>query len=218
MGNHILKIGNLKKTIRYLRKNGLKHAFYAAKERIEEEKTTEYAYREPKEEELLRQRTEWKRFPYRFSIVVPAYETKEAYLRQLIDSVRRQSYERWELIIADAGAGNRVEEVVSEYQEKKGERRLRYIRLLENGGISENTNAGIEAAKGDYIGLLDHDDSLAPDALYEMAAAIDRAEQNKIKPVFLYSDEDKFDDNRCYKSPNFKDKFNFDLILSVNSL
>jgi len=216
MGNHILKIGNLKKTIRYLRKNGLKHAFYAAKERIEEEKTTEYAYREPKEEELLRQRTEWKRFPYRFSIVVPAYETKEAYLRQLIDSVRRQSYERWELIIADAGAGNRVEEVVSEYQEKKGERRLRYIRLLENGGISENTNAGIEAAKGDYIGLLDHDDSLAPDALYEMAAAIDRAEQNKIKPVFLYSDEDKFDDNRCYKSPNFKDKFNFDLILSNN--
>lgn len=216
MGNRILKIGNVKKTIHYLRKNGLRHTFYAAKERIEEEKKAEYVYREPEEALLAAQRAEWKRFSYRFSIVVPAYETKGAYLREMIDSVRRQSYGRWELIIADASAGSRVEEIVTEYREKEQERRLRYIRLPENGGISENTNAGIEAATGDHIGLLDHDDLLAPDALYEMALAIHEAEQKKETPVLLYSDEDKYEDNIGYRTPNRKEKFNLDLILSNN--
>lgn len=216
MGNRILKIGNVKKTIHYLKKNGIRHTFYAAKERIEEEKRAEYVYREPDEALLAVQRAEWKRFPYRFSIVVPAYGTKEAYLRELVDSVRRQSYERWELVIADASTDSRVEEIVEEYREKEQERRLRYIRLPENRGISENTNAGIEAAEGDYIGLLDHDDFLAPDALYEMALALSDAEQKNETPVLLYSDEDKYDNDMCYRTPNKKEKFNFDLILSNN--
>lgn len=218
MGNRILKVGNVKKTIHYLRKNGIRHTFYAAKERIEEVKKAEYVYEEPDEAYLAAQRAEWKRFPYCFSVVVPAYETKEDYLRELIDSVRRQSYERWELVIADASTGNRVEEIVAEYQEKEQERRLRYIRLQENRGISENTNAGIAAATGDYIGLLDHDDFLAPDALYEMALALHNAkEKNKTKtPVLLYSDEDKYEDNGSYRTPNRKNKFNLDLILSNN--
>lgn len=218
MGNRILKISNLKKTIHYLQKNGLRHAFYAAKERIEEEKKTEYVYKEPDGEQLAFQRAEWKRFPYRFSIVVPAYETKERYLRELLDSVIRQSYERWELVIADAGNSGRVEEVVTEYQKKESKSRIRYIHLSKNGGISENTNAGIAAASGDYIGLLDHDDVLAPDALYEMARAIRAAEtgEDKKAPVLLYSDEDKYEDNGSYRTPNIKEKFNFDLILSNN--
>ena len=216
MGNRILKIGNVKKTIHYLQKNGVRHTFYAAKERIEEEKKAEYVFQEPDEALLAVQRTEWERFPYRFSIVVPAYETKETYLREMIDSVRRQSYGRWELVIADASKGCRVEEIAAEYREKEQEGRLRYIRLPENGGISENTNAGIEAAAGDYIGLLDHDDFLAPDALYEMALALHRAEQKNETPVLLYSDEDKYEDNIGYRIPNRKKKFNVDLILSNN--
>lgn len=218
MRNRILRISNVKKTIHYLQKNGLRHAFYAAKERIEEEKKTEYVYKEPEETCLAVQRAEWKRFPYRFSIVVPAYETKENYLRELIDSVRRQSYARWELVIADAGKSGRVKEIVAEYQEKEQEKRILYLHLTENGGISENTNAGIEAASGDYIGLLDHDDFLAPDALYEMAQAISTAESgnNKNTPVLIYSDEDKYEDNKCYRTPNRKIKFNLDLILSNN--
>ncbi len=216
MGNRILKISNVNKTIHYLRKNGLRHAFYAAKERIEEEKKTDYVYKEPDEERLAAQRAEQGRFPYRFSIVVPAYETKERYLRELLDSVIKQSYEKWELIIADAGKSRRVEEIVAAYQEK--ESRIRYLRLTENGGISENTNAGIEAASGDYIGLLDHDDILAPDALYEMARAVHASEtaKNKKTPVLLYSDEDKFENNGSYRTPHIKEKFNFDLILSNN--
>lgn len=218
MGNRILKISNVKKTFRYLRKNGLRHAFYAARERIEEEKKADYVYEEPDEACLAAQRTYWKRFPYCFSIVVPAYETKEQYLRELIDSVRNQSYERWELIIADAGKSGRAEAVAAEYQKKEKENRIRYFRLEENGGISQNTNAGIKEASGDYIGLLDHDDLLAPDALYEMALAIDRAKtgENKETPVLLYSDEDKFENNGSYRTPNRKENFNLDLILSNN--
>lgn len=234
MGNNILNITNIRKTINYLRKNGIRHAYYAAKERIEEERKSDYVYEEPKEEVLAIQRDEWKQLPYRFSIVVPAYETKAEYMRELIDSVRKQSYERWELIIADAGTDNHVEEIVAEYQEKEHERRLRYIRLVENRGISENTNVGIEAAEGDYIGLLDHDDVLTQDALYEIASVIYKAEAEGKQVALVYSDEDKFTNNsakphteeeydskyentvRIYKEVNKKYDFNFDLLLSNN--
>lgn len=217
MGKHILSRSNVNKTINYIRKNGIRHTYYAALERIAEERGAEYVYTEPEEMELVKQREEWKRFPYRFSIVVPAYETREEYLREMIDSVRKQSYERWELIIADASTGNKVEEVVAQYQEKEHERRIRYIKLMENRGISSNSNVGIEAAEGDYIALLDHDDFLTEDALYEMAKAIWNTTEEGKRPVLLYSDEDKYEDNvRYFKEPHNKYDFNLDLILSNN--
>ena len=217
MRKNILNKNNIDKTINYICKNGIRHACYAALERIEEERRSDYEYKEPDEKILADQREGWKRFPYRFSIVVPAYETKEEYLCEMIDSVRAQSYERWELIIADASSGNRVEEVVAWYQDKEHERRIRYIKLMENRGISKNSNVGIEAAQGDYIALLDHDDFLARDALYEMAVAIEQNSVERRRPALLYSDEDKYDDNKCYfKEPHIKYEFNLDLILSNN--
>lgn len=225
MGKNILNKNNVNKTINYLRKNGIKNACYAALERIKEERNDDYIFIKPDEKTLALQREDWKKFPYRFSIVVPAYETKEEYLREMIDSVRKQSYERWELIIADASAGNGVEEIVTRYQEIEHERRIRYIKLLENRGISENSNVGIEAAEGDYIALLDHDDLLAEDALYEMASAIMQNSAEGRRPALLYSDEDKFEkdneggnvNNECYfKEPHRKYEFNLDLILSNN--
>ncbi|MCH5249199.1 MAG: glycosyltransferase [Lachnospiraceae bacterium] len=217
MGKHILSRSNINKTINYIRKNGIKHAYYAAMERIGQERKSDYIYDKPDGNTLATQREDWKRFPYRFSIVVPAYETKEEHLREMIDSVRGQSYERWELIIADAGDSSRVEDIVAQYQDNENERRIRYIKLIENRGISENSNAGIEAAEGDYVALLDHDDILTADALYEMAAAIQQNSTGGEKPVLLYSDEDKFDDNSSYfKEPHIKNDFNLDLILSNN--
>lgn len=224
MKKRILNINNIKKTINYLHKNGIKHAYYAAMERIEEEKNSDYIYEEPPKSLLLKQREEAKKMPYKFSIVVPAYETKEEYLRELIDSVLYQSYENWELIIADASLGDRVEKVVSEYLEsrhpgsehfKSRENRIKYIRLTENKGISENTNAGIEAAAGDYIALLDHDDLITADALYEIASVIRMNEEGGNHPILLYSDEDKYD-GKNVKEPHIKTKFNLDLILSNN--
>lgn len=221
MSRQIVSANNIKKTLRYLQKNGIKHTYYAAKERIEEAKNTPYVYEAPKEELLEAQRADAKKLSCRFSVVVPAYETKEEFLRDLIESVQGQSYENWELIIADAAGSGGVEKITRQYQEK--DERIRYLHLPENRGISENTNAGIEAAAGDYIALLDHDDMLAPDALYEMASAIDNAKKTGKTPVIIYSDEDKFEKKdsqngrKCYyREVNRKYKFNFDLVLSNN--
>lgn len=217
MGNGIFKMNNLIKTIRYVKKNGVRHAYYAAKERIEEQRKDNYYYSEPSAEELEIQRRESADYPYLFSIVVPTYETKERLLRKMIDSVCRQSYGRWELIIADAGSSDTVGRIVREAAKELGDKRIRYERLAENKGISGNTNAGIALASGDYIALLDHDDFLAPDALYHMAKEIHEARQRGVDPVLLYTDEDKYDDNTCsYIVPHRKEKFNLDLILSNN--
>lgn len=217
MGNKIFKTANLRKTVNYLKKNGLRHTWYAAKERIGEEKKSFYVYREPSGEELAAQQAGTMDYSELFSIIVPAYETKETFLRELIDSVRRQSYQNWELIIADAGSSDGVEKAVAQILEETGERRIKYSRLAENKGISCNTNEGIVQASGDYIALLDHDDWLTPDALYHMASAVHRSRQRGIAPVLLYSDEDKYDNNEGYFfAPNIKEKFNFDLILSNN--
>ena len=112
MGNRILRIDNVRKTVNYLKKNGLAGTFYAAAERVQEERKADYRYLLPDAHTLARQRQETADYPYLFSIVVPAYETKEPYLREMIASVQAQSYPHWELLIMDAGAGAAVERVV----------------------------------------------------------------------------------------------------------
>ena len=216
MGNGVIKINNLIKTIRYLQKNGVRHTYYAAKERIVEERKNDYYYKEPSEEILSAQRTESAAYSTLFSIVVPTYNTDEKFLREMIDSVCRQSYDKWELVIADASTGSAVENVVKQVSGEKADKRIKYIRLTENKGISDNTNVGIAAALGDYIALLDHDDFLAPDALYHIVTALHGAEQRGVTPVLIYTDEDKYDENTRFLSPHIKQKFNLDLILSNN--
>lgn len=213
----ILKRSNVRKTVNYIKKNGISHAYYAARERIEEEKKDNYIYQRPTEETLRAQWKETADYPYLFSIVVPAYETKEEYLREMIDSVRGQSYRKWELIIADAGSSDNVARVVQEIMKETGDARMKYRRLTENKGISGNTNAGIDLAAGDYIALLDHDDFITPDALYYMARKIHESAKHNMAPALIYSDEDKYDQAaQRYISPHRKEKFNLDLILSNN--
>ncbi|MDE6739801.1 MAG: glycosyltransferase, partial [Lachnospiraceae bacterium] len=213
MGNNIFRISNFTKTVNYLKKNGVRHAYYAARERIEEERKADYFYREPSADTLEAQRAETADYSELFSIVVPAYETEERFLREMIDSVCRQSYPGWELIIVDAGSSDTVEETVREITDTVGEKRIRYSRLTENKGISDNTNAGIGQAAGDYVALLDHDDLLAPDALYYMVKEIRNAKQQGVTPALLYTDEDKYEnDNKGYLTPHRKDKLNLDLI------
>ncbi len=225
MGNRIVKTGNFIKTIRYFRKNGIRHTYYAAKERLEEERKSDYHYSEPSADKLEAQSAETAEDTIVFSIVVPAFETKETFLREMIASVCRQSYRKWELIIVDASKSNVVKRataaILRQRKEENGENRIKYMRLTENKGIAENTNAGIEMASGDYIALLDHDDLLAPDALYYMAKAAGSAGREEKMPALLYTDEDKYEDknlnnNGYYFSPNRKEKFNLDLILSNN--
>lgn len=217
MGNRVLRIDNVRKTVNYLKKNGLAGTFYAAAERVQEERKADYRYLPPDGETLARQRREGADAPFLFSIVTPAYETKEAHLREMIASVQAQSYAKWELIIVDASAGDAVERTVRRMIHETGDLRIRYSRLSENRGIAENTNAGIALAAGDYIALLDHDDFITPDALYEMACAVGRGRQAGCAPALLYSDEDKYDEGaKTYVSPHLKPEFNLDLILSNN--
>ncbi|MCR5502268.1 MAG: glycosyltransferase [Lachnospiraceae bacterium] len=206
--------GNIGKTLNYLKRNGPVETFYAIRERLwEKKKLPPYTYVPVSEEERLRQLEDGLSFHTAFSILVPAFETPETYLREMIDSVREQTYPKWELIIADASLTDTVKNIAGSYDDI----RIRYVKLPENGGISENTNGGLAFCTGDYTGLLDHDDLLTVDALYEMAKAIEKAKNEGIKLQALYSDEDKTDsENKDFFEINEKPKFNLDLILSNN--
>lgn len=199
---------NIKKTINYSRKNGYGEAVVAAWERVTARYYADYDYRAPDQEVLERQRADQSVSDLKFSILVPAYETQGVYMSALIDSCIGQTHENWELVIADGSAGDTVKDTVDRYQDA----RIRYVRLEGNDGIAENTNRAIGLATGDYYGLLDHDDLLTPDALYEMAQAVhDR------RPILAYSDEDKCDESgKRFYDPHFKLDFNLDLLLTNN--
>ena len=155
--------GSIKKTLKYYKRNGFTDTWYAVQERLWEKKHIKYDYVPPTEEELKVQRDKKYERPLKFSIVVPAYETPEVFLQDLILSVVEQSYDNWELIIADASETNAVVKVVNSFKEQYGG--IVYHKLESNEGISGNTNAALELATGDYITLLDHDDCNTQDAL-----------------------------------------------------
>ncbi len=207
----------VKKTLYYLRRNGFKNTCYAVWERLLPGVEEARPWMPPDEELLERQRQVCKESgpAYTFSIVVPCYRSGEKFLSEMIESVRRQTYPRWELILADATEDDSVAGAVR--TASNADPRIRYLRLPENGGIAENTNRGILEASGDYVGLLDHDDLLTADALYEMAMAIEDGGKRGRIPKLLYSDEDKCSgDGTKFYEPNRKEDFNLDLLLSNN--
>ena len=206
---------NLKKTIYYLKRNGLKNTYYAILERLAVSRQPLYRFAPPEEKELAKQRRDYRMLEPAFtiSIVVPCYRTDPRHLLKMLESVRHQTYPRWELILTDATEDDSVERVQASLKDS----RIRYVRLPENAGIAENTNRGVELASGKYIGLLDHDDLLTPDALYRMSAAIEQGKRIQKEPVLLYSDEDKCNgEGTVFYEPNFKEDFNLDLLLSNN--
>lgn len=136
------------------------------------------------------------------SIVIPLYCTPLPYLKELLESVRRQSYENWQLCLADGSPDDKAKEFIEKHYGR--EKRIVYRKLEENGGISVNTNEAVALAAGEYLMLCDHDDTLEPDALYEIVKAI-----NDTGADVVYTDEDKVSmDGRHYFDPNFKPDFN----------
>lgn len=205
---------NIKKGIRYLKHYGVKGFYARLLERFEEREVEYqewYEKNKPSEEELARQRKKKWKEPVTISVLVPAYRTPEVFLRQMIESVLNQTYPHLELCIADGSGENiSVEKVVKEYQAK--DQRVRYQRLEKNEGIAGNTNAAIRMATGDYLALFDHDDLLAPNALFEVASTIE-----KDKADVVYTDEDKVtSDLKEHFQPHFKPDFNPDLLCSNN--
>lgn len=147
-----------------------------------------------------------------FSILVPLYNTPEKYLSAMMDSVREQTYAGWELCLADGSDAEHgyVGEICRQYAEKDS--RILYRKLEKNGGISENTNACIDMATGDYIALFDHDDLLHPYALYEYMKVICGKGAD-----FIYSDEATFHKDMKHVSwMHFKPDYAPDTLRSVN--
>ena len=148
----------------------------------------------------------------KISIVVPLYKTPENYLREFVQSVQAQTYKNWELCFSDgSGKDSPIEGVLNELTHK--DPRIRVVYTGEQLQISENTNEALKIAAGDFIAFSDHDDLLAPDALYECVKALN--EDRSIE--LLYTDEDKVDmKGKEFFMPHFKPDFNIDLLRCNN--
>lgn len=209
-----IKPYNIQKGFRYLKHYGLKEFWIRLCERMEPEEVPYGPWFEknrPSESELEKQREKnWKETPV-FSIVVPAYRTPVLFLEQMIESVRSQTYPFWELCIANASPEDeQMAEVLQRYVQM--DQRIHVKNLDKNLGIAENTNEAFFMASGTFVGLLDHDDLLAPQALYRM---MERLEEKEID-VF-YTDEDKVTTDLAeHFQPHFKPDFNLDLLRSNN--
>ena len=218
-------INNIKKTILYARRNGISNTAVAVMERLRDQRNDNYSYVPPTEEELEKQR-KWyrsllnnadksKMLPL-ISILVPCYNTDREFFKKMIESVKNQTYGKWELILAEAPVISKgrpiypLTDIINNYSGVDG--RIKHIRLKTNAGISNNTNAALDASSGDYMALLDHDDVLTPDALCEVAVIAIRN-----YPRMIYSDEDKCNaEGDRFFEYHRKKKFNPDLFLSNN--
>jgi GT2 family glycosyltransferase len=150
--------------------------------------------------------------PRRISIVCPVYNTPTEILKQTIQSVEQQTYPHWELCLA-----------VSERESAElwrmlnrladSDPRIRVVPLKENQGIAESTNAAINASLGDWVAFLDHDDLLAPHALYLVADHLNQHPECDL----VYTDEDLLSFNgRICKSPTLKPDWSPEMLLAFN--
>jgi len=145
------------------------------------------------------------------SVIMPVYNTKRDELEAAIDSVLRQSYANWELCICDDGSPDpAVRQMLERFLALDS--RIKVHFATENGGISRASNLAWGMASGDFIALLDHDDTLSPNALAYVCEAIN---QNPASDLF-YSDEDKIDERGSRFDPFFKPDWSPDLLLSEN--
>ncbi|QGQ70030.1 glycosyltransferase family 2 protein [Halomonas sp. PA16-9] len=145
------------------------------------------------------------------SVVVPVYNPTPELLSACIDSVVAQSYPHWQLCLADdASTDPRVQEVLSTYAES--DPRIEVVIRERNGHICAASNNALEMAEGEFTALLDHDDTLNEDALYQVVVAL----QDKPNAALLYSDEDKLNERGERFDPHFKPAWNPDLLLGQN--
>lgn len=166
-----------------------------------------YTYIPPRQPDDLERRVRQLTHSVLFSIVVPVYNTPLDLLARLVASVKAQWYSSWELIfVDDASPNDAVRTTLSALQDP----RIRTIFSDKNRGISDTTNIGLNAAQGEYVVFLDHDDELTVDCLYELALCIERDD-----PDFIYSDEDKIATDGSFTQPFFKPDWSPDTMMST---
>lgn len=202
--------------MKYLKNHNVRSLFLKMSERLYRDRVEQGYHewvkaRQDGAEELKKQReTVFEEGP-KFSILVPTFNTPEKFLREMIESVLNQSYDNVELCIADGSTLEDTHKIIQEYQSKDS--RIKYKRLEENRGISENTNEALSMATGEFIGLFDHDDVLERSALFHVMEVL----QQHPKADIIYTDEDKMDgDSGTFFGPNFKPDFDLELLCTNN--
>jgi glycosyltransferase involved in cell wall biosynthesis len=205
-----------RKALRIMRREGWRGLWYAFEERfrLADRELYELWQRRnrltAKDRDRIRKNIEM--LPRRplISILLPVYNTDESWLRKCLDSVLGQLYPHWELCIADdASTAKHIRRVLEEY--RAGDGRIRVVFREVNGHISAASNSALSLAAGEYVALLDHDDELTPDALFEMAVLLNRQHDADM----IYSDEDKIDAQGKRHSPFFKPDWSPDTFLSL---
>lgn len=209
----------IKKVWGFYRKFGFKETARKTKRKLMKNRNIGYMQwiktHEPSKKDLRQQAKEHLDGP-KFSIVIPLYKTDPTYLKEMIASVINQTYTNWQLCLADGSitgeeTSSPLTEVLTKYAAE--DKRIVFTTLEQNAGISGNTNAAIELADGDYVIFADHDDVMAPHALYECAKVLMESPQTDI----IYTDEDKLSmDSKTRFEPNFKPDFSPDFLCSVN--
>lgn len=135
------------------------------------------------------------------SFIIPVYNIERNYLSDCLESILKQTYQNFEICLADDNSTNpETISALKEYEEKDS--RIKVVYRKENGHISKATNSALEITTGEYIALMDDDDILTPNALCKVVQAI-----NESNADFIYSDEDKLDMNGILCEPHFKSDF-----------
>ena len=183
----------------------------AALNHIEKDYAEWITKHEPTDDDLQKQRREsraWDR-PPKISLLIPLLDPSAKFLNELFASIVAQTYENWEVCVVDGGSKKR-ETIESLRRWTKRDARIRVQRFEVNLGISENTNEALRMATGDFVALVDHDDTLASFALYELASAIRR------RPAadMFYSDEDRLRESGERAKPFFKPEWSPELLYS----
>lgn len=209
-------INTIKVGLNYYKKFGLKNFLKHCYKKVTKYEYRRYkAYLKDNQLSAVEMAAQFNRnFSYepKISIVVPLYKTPEKYLRDMIDSVRGQTYSKWELCLSDgSGTDSPIQPLLQEYQ--KLDKRIKVIYTGKQLQISDNTNKALELATGDFVGFADHDDILACNALYECVYALNQYPSISM----IYTDEDKVSmDGRRHFQPHFKPDYNRDLLNSTN--
>ncbi len=204
----------VKKVTNSLRQDGISGFLTKVKKHFYNEEKSEYykwiKENTPSERELKEQAKYKFKYEPKISIVVPLYNTPKKYLLELIKYVQKQTYSNWELCFADGSTEplSFVEPIANK------DSRIKYKILKENKGISGNTDEALKMVTGDYVALLDHDDLIPFNSLYEIVKAIN--ENPEVE--YLFTDEDKFVDinKKTRYEPNFKPDYSFDTFTSYN--
>lgn len=195
----------------HLHRNGLKKTINLVKNKLlqtENKDSEKYHYLEPKITPAINKEiNDFKNKPL-ISIIMPVYNIDPKWLEKAIKSVEKQWYKNWELCIADDRSTNR--KTIALLKALKNPK-IKIKFLSKNLNISGASNKALELAAGDYIALLDNDDEITPDALYEVVKKI-----NATGADFIYSDEDKIDIDGNFTHPYFKPDYSYDLLLSLN--